>query len=64
MKDGTTIRPSLPVVCHLSMGDIAGIQHAGLGNLEAGSIQSDNLNLHVHRDQLKSGSCVRQVSPS
>lgn len=31
VKDGTTIRPSLPVVCHLSMGDIAGIQHAGLG---------------------------------
>jgi hypothetical protein len=46
-KDGTTIRPSVPIVYHLTMRDIAGIQQTGLANIEAGSIESDHLHLSV-----------------
>lgn len=47
IRDGVTIRPSVPIVYHLTMRQIAGIAQAGLATIEAGSIHSDHLNLDV-----------------
>lgn len=47
VKSGTTIRPSLPIVYHLAMRNIAGIQQEGVATIQARSVQSDDLDLSV-----------------